>query len=558
MLTTHAMTFITRRLSPGATRLFVAGVGGLALLLLGGCSSLKPQPLTEKEITSRVDGDRAGLFAYQEPVARPISLSEAIARAVKYNLDQRVRLLEEALARGQFDLAMFDFLPQANVYGGWDHRSKPSASISKTLGTDTVYNDPSISAENESYTATGSLTYHLLDFGISYARAKQAADEVLITWERKRQSLNDLTQNVRYAYWRALGAQMVTADLNRLIQHNHALLLRANQRGQNKTMAHLDSLTYQRALAQSEQQLLQTRHSLYEAKADLASLMNMPPGANFTLALPKMTGFVLPRISDSLDEMERIALANRPELREEDYLMRMEGEEVRMTYLRMLPGLDLDLNLNWDGNPYLRHQHWSGIGSHISYNLMNLLTTPMTLKALDAKAKVAEMRRMAISMGVITQVNLAHAQYRMLTENFELSKYVTSLNSAILENVRQTTGATLESQFVWLQEAVGELNSRLGNFEMYARIQQTASQIHAALGLDVAPPEATSRTLSDMTEIIAYNLEQIEKTGPIAFAHALHPPLDGHEGSPDRPWREASWSQFEVTGARSWSVFGWD
>ena len=42
--------------------------------------------------------DRQKATAQSTPVTGPLSLHEAMARALKYNLQQRVRLLEEALA----------------------------------------------------------------------------------------------------------------------------------------------------------------------------------------------------------------------------------------------------------------------------------------------------------------------------------------------------------------------------------------------------------------------------------------------------------------------------
>ena len=55
----------------------------------------------------------------QEPVAAALTLPEAMARAVKYNLDNRLKLLEEAVSQRQLDLASYDLLPKLTVAAGY-------------------------------------------------------------------------------------------------------------------------------------------------------------------------------------------------------------------------------------------------------------------------------------------------------------------------------------------------------------------------------------------------------------------------------------------------------
>ena len=83
---------------------------GIALLALGGCT-LVPHPLTDADRLAEADGDRAEMFGNQEPLTHPLTLHEAFARALRYNLDGRVKLIEEALAQDDLDLSRYDLLP---------------------------------------------------------------------------------------------------------------------------------------------------------------------------------------------------------------------------------------------------------------------------------------------------------------------------------------------------------------------------------------------------------------------------------------------------------------
>lgn len=56
-------------------------------------------PLTDAARLAEADGDRAEMFGDQEPLLHPLTLHEALARALRYNLDGRVKLIEEALSQ---------------------------------------------------------------------------------------------------------------------------------------------------------------------------------------------------------------------------------------------------------------------------------------------------------------------------------------------------------------------------------------------------------------------------------------------------------------------------
>ncbi|MES1264686.1 MAG: TolC family protein, partial [Variovorax sp.] len=86
--------------------MLVAGV-----LLFAGCTVTTPR-LNEDE-RARVGAEsQTGLFAGQEPLTGPLTLSEAVARAIKYQADYRQRQMEQAVAEAQLDVAKFDLLPR--------------------------------------------------------------------------------------------------------------------------------------------------------------------------------------------------------------------------------------------------------------------------------------------------------------------------------------------------------------------------------------------------------------------------------------------------------------
>ncbi len=83
----------------------------LAVITLAGCANLKPEALQDAAIVQQAKTVKEQQASAVEPISGPLTLEEAIARAIKYNAERQVRILEEAMAYGTMDLANFDMLP---------------------------------------------------------------------------------------------------------------------------------------------------------------------------------------------------------------------------------------------------------------------------------------------------------------------------------------------------------------------------------------------------------------------------------------------------------------
>jgi outer membrane protein TolC len=179
-------------LTTGLRQIFVA-VSGSALLgsaiWLTGCANLTGQALSTEEIQSQVQADRQSLGRDVAPLTGPVSLEEAIARAIKYNAAQRLRGMEEAVAQGTANVAKFDMLPA----GGLGRLSLPRQGPDQPqhgLGHRRAFPGPSyISSDRESTLTSLSFSWSLLDFGQSYYAARQHADRAQIAAERRRKAI---------------------------------------------------------------------------------------------------------------------------------------------------------------------------------------------------------------------------------------------------------------------------------------------------------------------------------------------------------------------------------
>lgn len=94
--------------------------GGALLLagtVLAGCA-VQTEPLTVQELNA-VAEDRAARVIQkdQEPVTQSIDLYEAMARAIKYNLDHQVEIKQKALRFNEMQLSRRDMVARSGGLG---------------------------------------------------------------------------------------------------------------------------------------------------------------------------------------------------------------------------------------------------------------------------------------------------------------------------------------------------------------------------------------------------------------------------------------------------------
>ena len=254
-------------------------------IMLAACS-VKPVVLSEQEHKARIAEDSLQLYMDQEPVSAPLTLHQAMARAIRYNLDHRLKVMEEALANDMLDVSRLDMLPQLAFNAGYRGRNNEAGSSSRSLISGNESLEVSTSQERERRVADLGLSWNVLDFGVSYYRAKQQADRLMIVAERRRKVIHNIIQDVRSAYWRALAAQNILDDIEPLMDRMETALASSRKIENRGLRTPFESLLYQQRLLTSMRKLHEVRKKLVTAKTELATLMSLPLSNEFTLTQP--------------------------------------------------------------------------------------------------------------------------------------------------------------------------------------------------------------------------------------------------------------------------------
>lgn len=474
----------------------VLGIG-----VLGGCS-VTPTPLTQAEVSNFVQTQMPQIAARNEPITGKIDMYECLARALKYNLDHRVEMMASALSLRELDQANADMLPRLvanSVYAG---RNNQLASSSQSVLTGRQSLEPSTSTERNTLAADLTFGWNILDFGLSYVRAKQQADRALIAEEQRRKAAQRILEDTRTAYWRAISAERLFRETKALEGSVNAALTNARALVGRGEAPPLPALVYERELIIVRRELQELERSLSVAQAQLAALINVPPGTSFELEVPAQPP--IPRApSMPPEEMIRLALENRSEVRQVMHEMRINRREADAAILSLLPGISLYGGLNADTNRYLFNSHWVAWGARASWNLLSIFTYPARKATIEAKDELLKERSLAIMLAIMTQVHVSRARVAANADGYRVASELLDVQTRILRQTQAEAATDLTGEQSVIRERMNLLAARARRDVAYAELQNAHANLTASMGFDpIGIDVALNRPVADVARDI--------------------------------------------------------
>jgi outer membrane protein TolC len=466
-------------------RVRISAIAVLSALMFSGCS-VPVSPLTETEISRAADLQRGAVSADQEPLTRPVSLYEAMARALKYNLDYQVEAVQTSLRTAELDLAHYNLLPNVAASAGYAARDKPSASSSFNLSSNTFNFDESTSQEKRIRSSDLNFSWNILDFGLSYIRARQSADKVMIGEELQRKVAHRILEDVRSAYWRTVSSERLIRKLRKLEDRAQTALTNARSVTSGRQVSLITSLTYERELVEIRRAVKELQRDLVVAKSQLAALMNATPGTKFTVAIPAHPPRS-PRVKMPLQTLIDVALRQRSEVRENLYQQRINEHEAQAALLELLPGINLYAAPNYDSNAFLLHNHWVGWGAKASWNLLRAFQYPAKDNVLDTQDQLLKTRALAITMAIMTQVHVSRIRYQHLAGELRIADEYRTVQNRLVRQIRSEAEADRVSEQTLIREELNTLVAEAKYDIAFASLESAYANLFASIGSDVFP-----------------------------------------------------------------------
>lgn len=474
---------------------------------IAGCS-VTPEQLTEQAVLVNAAENASTLAQDVAAINGPIDLHQAFARTIKYNREARLKAFEAVMSQGQLAVDQFDMLPDIAAQAGYSSRSNYAASASVAFIGDkpgAIGNNPSYSVSSERNTVNASIgaTWDVLDFGLSYYRAKQQADRFLISKERERKVIHLMMAQARSAYYRAVSAERLLAKIDPLIEKSRSALADSAKLEQLRAQSPIDALTYQRDLLESLRTLQDIRKDLMPAKAELATLMGLNPATAFELADVAQPDFTTPQLTADINAMERTALVRRPELLEAQYQDRITQDEVHSAFLKLFPSLSLNAGVNYNDTDYLRNNNWSSAGLGVSWNLMNVFRHGKLEQLNSLKIAVSKQQALATSMAVISQVHIADLQFKESNDTYQLATQYFDVAQRIKSQVDANRVTQNIGELTVIREDLNALLAELRRDVAYAEVQNNYGKVLVSMGLDPLPEGFGAMSLEQLSGAFA-------------------------------------------------------
>lgn len=433
--------------------------------------------------TQNAAWDLAAYRARAPELTGPLTLEAALDCADRYNIEVWIAAQEQQFQHELTTAARLKMLPSLIAGADVSRRSEYDASSSVSLETGKESLEPSYSAEKTGHRYDLTATWSLLDFGISYLRARQQSNRVSIAAEQERRVRQKLALEVTRAYWQAVTARDSALAAAQIEGRVWDALTKIRQQIEGKTVSPIEGLKRETRLLELQEELRRYQRTYLAAKAELATLIGLPPGTDFVLAQVDLDGPVQTAACD-VAELEEAALHNRPELFEKDREQAVTRDEARIALLELFPSPAVYWRFDFDRNNYLAFNEWNTFGLRATWDLLAIPQKLQRGAALQLQSELIAKRRTAIAVAILTQLHLAlidraeaagrlRSARRIAQKRHDL---VTAYTSAV-EDGKSHAGELLEQRMRYVQARAKELAA-------YAGLQVADARVQNTIGLD--------------------------------------------------------------------------
>ena len=456
----------------------VKSVLSISLGFIAASCSVMPKPIGNDEVQARVASDNRKIYANQEPVASKLTLNDAIARAVKYNLDYKTRLIEQAASMMGYRAAFSEIFPNYNVNAHRVKRNNYYIQISPNRQGEATSQDRNRNIYDLD------LSWNILDLGVSYYESKIKADEYYITKAKQSQMLSRLATDIRKYYWEAYAHEMVSREIDDIKNEINEAVNLSDKAVKNKVTDIQQALRYQRTILDKFKDLVNTSVALAESKYKLYALMNLPLDAKFYFKINnKFNNNILPKnLPKKLNVLEEYSLYNRTELREEDYKSRISLNEVYKARARMLPGIEFKYTDNYDSNTYILNNKWHEVSYGLTWNIVKLIANYQRSMEMQDRRKLAEMQRLALAAAVISQVGIAKANFYEISRGFNIKNRLYLTNQELEDVEIKKYKANLTHKLNLIEAKIYALESKSRMYLSFSNLQASAGELLYSIG----------------------------------------------------------------------------
>ena len=477
---------------------------GAVVSFLTACSVYKEEPVVEAPVMSayysdwdravRADVDMQNMYiGTPSKISKPIDMYMAMALALKYNYSRRLASYRENLIKTNIPVSA---LP----------------TMAENLGYENTANSSAIPADLK-------VSWNLLDLSSLYYQNAAFAQDVFAE-EQSRKVINNIMLEARTLYWKALAAQRllpVIDDMNEyLVRVVDELSARSNELIKTGKNPSTNLLLKKRKYLENIKQLAELRRTFETAQAEFAGLLGMYPSTEIKLAGAEYGNLPVPSMRAKLQQLEWLALTNRPELRAFDAITTKEELEL------VIKDMDFIDNSDYNQDPNYYNRKWTKESNDLSMNVFEDIR-------FQGQTTYNSLARQRLTHIVLNQVYLSWALYQSAVEDYYLNLGVATTSEDIAEDITDKEGANKTISHLESARAIAD---EANAFLSYLDVQESIGRLYASIGMDPVPLDMISENPSRIAIQIRETLDKwkegifVASTVDNAPMSNKKPPLD--------------------------------
>ncbi len=442
---------------------------------LSGCSSIAPA-LTAPEVAGFAARLGQEIAVVDDAPTGPLDPDDAVQRALIHNHSVRAKELEARLAVAKARVLSGGLLPDVVAQSFSHRRDRPDLSRSSDASPYMTSSDLS------TVTRDMTLSWNILDFGLSYVRARQGVRRANQQHEDIRRIRARVTEETRLTYWRAVALERLAPGLAELEPEVDRALALASRAGHDLGIDPTVSINQRRDILFLQRELNQVHASIASATEQLKMLTGLQGVERLRLVPLIQHPPKQPFSSARLDVKE--ALRRRPEIRQHMYDLQITGDEVEATILQLLPSATFSRALANDSNSHLLHNHWTSWSAKVAGNLVNLLRLDGQVDTVNQQGYVQRQSALATTAVIVMQVHVARARLAIELRAFRDAERFATVQRQLLQQVQAGVDAGKMGNLALTRERLSALLAEVRAVMAYAELQAASAAYDSAKGAD--------------------------------------------------------------------------
>ncbi len=346
------------------------------------------------------------------------TLPECINDALQHNLDLQVESRQASIAKERKTATMLQMLPHLTYEYNITSRNNEPGAQSIDIKTDEQSLQTSRSSKKVTDTSKIELAMSVMDFGIAYMNSIQAQDAILLAENQEKRVAQNLSYEVAKTYFEVATIQSAITETTELIDRCQGIETVFENLKKSKNLSQNRILTERRRFINLRKSLMYYQRNYETSCVRLRSLMGYLPLEKIQVNTDFLSNYNIQDVPP-VDKLEELALRQRPELSRLDIQSHINAIEIQKSIIQMFPNVKLFTDWQHSSNPFLYNQSWWEIGCKATYDLLKLPTKVMKTVGHYKQSEVLEMRTKALSLAVMAQVRIAHANLQEMCKMYD-------------------------------------------------------------------------------------------------------------------------------------------